>query len=92
MPHRLIAVNDHGFDRNFASLLAMRISGLGFKFIDDFENDLLFDLVCGICGASSEFVSSSIPSRQILNAHAQPFRRARDLAFCLKVPLDSLLV
>ena len=41
---------------------------------------------------SSEFVSSSIPSWQILTAHAQPFRRARDLAFCLKVPLDSLLV
>ena len=41
---------------------------------------------------SSEFVSSSIPSRQILTAHAQPFRGARDLAFCLKAPLDSLLV
>ena len=41
---------------------------------------------------SSEFVSSSIPSRQILTAHAQPFRGTRDLAFCLKVPLDSLLV
>ena len=41
---------------------------------------------------SSEFVSSSIPSWQILTAHAQPFRRAKDLAFCLKVPLDSLLV
>ena len=40
----------------------------------------------------SEFVSSSIPSWQILTAHAQPFREARDLAFCLKVPLDSLLV
>ena len=26
------------------------------------------------------------------SAHAQPFRGARDLAFCLKVPLDSLLV
>ena len=38
-----------------------------------------------------EFVSSSIPSLQILTAHAQPFRGARDLAFCLKVPLDSLL-
>ena len=45
-----------------------------------------------ICGASSQFVSSSIPSWQILTGHAQPFRRARDLAFCLKVPLDSLLV
>ena len=41
---------------------------------------------------SSEFLSSSIPSWQILTAHAQPFRGARDLAFCLKVPLDSLLV
>ena len=41
---------------------------------------------------SSEFVSSSIPSWQILTAHAQPFRGARGLAFCLKVPLDSLLV
>ena len=41
---------------------------------------------------SSEFVSSSNPSWQILTAHAQPFRGARDLAFCLKVPLDSLLV
>ena len=40
----------------------------------------------------SEFVSSSIPSWQILTAHAQPLRGARDLAFCLKVPLDSLLV
>ena len=44
------------------------------------------------CGASSEFGSSSIPSWQILTAHALPFRGARDLAFCLKVPLDSLLV
>ena len=42
--------------------------------------------------ASSEFVSSSIPSWQISTAHAQPFRGARELAFCLKVPLDSLLV
>ena len=41
---------------------------------------------------SSEFVSLSIPSWQILTVHAQPFRGARDLAFCLKVPLDSLLV
>ena len=37
-------------------------------------------------------MSSSIPSWQILTAHAQPFRGARDLVFCLKVPLDSLLV
>ena len=41
---------------------------------------------------SSEFVSSSIPSWQISTAHVQPFRGARDLVFCLKVPLDSLLV
>ena len=37
-------------------------------------------------------MSSSIPSWQFLTAHAQPFRGGRDLAFCLKVPLDSLLV
>ena len=41
---------------------------------------------------SSEFVSSRIPSWQILTAYAQPFRGAKDLAFCLKVPLDPLLV
>ena len=45
-----------------------------------------------IWAATSEFVSSSILSWQILTAHAQPFRGARDLVFCLKVPLDSLLV
>ena len=44
------------------------------------------------CDTSSEFVSLSIPSWQILTVHAQPFRGARDLAFCLKVLLDSLLV
>ena len=42
--------------------------------------------------APSEFVSSCIPSWQILTAHAQPFRGARDLAFCLKFPLDLMLV
>ena len=42
--------------------------------------------ISDIRAASSEFVSSSIPSWQILTAHAQPFRGARDLAFCLKVP------
>ena len=41
---------------------------------------------------SSEFVSSSIPSWQISTAHAQPFRGGTDLVFCLKVPLNSLLV
>ena len=38
--------------------------------------------------ASSEFVSSSVPSWQII----QSFRGAKDLVFRLKVPLDSLLV
>ena len=44
-----------------------------------------------ICGASSEFVSSSIPSWQILTAHAQPFRGARDLVFCLRFLLTHCL-
>ena len=49
-------------------------------------------LQCHTWAPSSEFVSSSIPSCQILTAHAKPFRGARDLVFCLKIPLDSLLV
>ena len=52
--------------------------------------DLVFNF--SFWAASSEFVSSSIPSWQTLTANAQPFRGARDLAFCLKVPFDSLLV
>ena len=60
--------------------------------VKDQQEDRCF-VTCVINWApSSEFVSSSIPSWQILTAHAQPFRGARDLAFCLKVPLDSLLV
>ena len=57
-------------------------------------NKVLMMLACwkNIWAAPSEFVSSSIPSWQTLTAHAQPFRGARDLVFCLKVPLDSLLV
>ena len=54
-----------------------------------------FKMFCdknAIWAQSSEFVSSSIPSWQIPTVHAQPFRDATDLAFCLKVPLDSLLV
>ena len=51
-----------------------------------------FRMTWPLCGTSSELVSSSIPFWQILTAHTQPFRGARDLAFCLKVPLDSLLV
>ena len=58
---------------------------------DLFRNKIGQSLFCK-WAPSSEFVSSSIPSWQILTAHAQPFRGARDLAFCLKVPLDSLLV
>ena len=38
-----------------------------------------------IWAASSEFVSSSIPSWHILTAHAQPFRGARDLAFFYQI-------
>ena len=64
-----------------------------------FGENSLWQSYCCHCAAystkwapSSEFVSSSIPSWQISTAHAQPFRGARDLAFCLKVPLDSLLV
>ena len=53
---------------------------------------LRINMVKPIWAPSSEFVSSSIPSWQILTAHAQPFRETRDLAFCLKVPLDSLLI
>ena len=49
-------------------------------------------LLKNIWAPSSEFVSSSIPSWQISTAHAQPFRGARDLVLCLKVPLDSLLL
>ena len=49
-------------------------------------------MLTSVWAASSEFVSSSIPSWHILTAHAQPLRGARDLAFCLKVLLDSLLV
>ena len=59
------------------------LDGAQITFIKDFYT---------IQAASSEFVSSSIPSWQILTAHAQPFGGARDLVFCLKVPLDSLLV
>ena len=53
---------------------------------------LLSDPRSNIWAASSEFVSSSIPSWQILTAHVQPFRGARDLVVCLKVLLDSLLL
>ena len=54
--------------------------------------NIVLVIVFIIWAPSSEFVSSSIPSWQILTVHAQSYRGARDLAFCLKVPLDSLLV
>ena len=57
-----------------------------------YSADLTRRDIKGNWAPSSEFMSSSIPSWQILTAHVQPFRGARDLAFCLKVPLDSLLV
>ena len=57
-----------------------------------YGGNLQFKFSFFIWAAPSEFVFSSIPSWQTLTAHAQPFRGARDLAFCLKVPLDSLLV
>ena len=61
--------------------------------LDKFMMLPLISTFCKIKWApSSEFVSLSIPSWHILTAHAQPFRGARKLAFCLKVPLDSLLV
>ena len=65
-----------------------RFSGFSFPSVLLLQNYDLFHK----WAPSSEFVSLSIPSWQILTAHAQPFRGARDLAFCLKVPLDSLLV
>ena len=48
--------------------------------------------MCSFTCECNKWVSSSIPSYQILTAHAQPFKGTRDLAFCLKVPLDSLPV
>ena len=52
----------------------------------------IYKFIKTIWAPSSKCVSLSIPTWQILTVHAQPFRGARDLAFCLKVPLDSLLV
>ena len=70
-------------------VMIWRVNGLF-----DFRCYINKDAIKCICNWAppSEFVSSSIPSWQTLTAHAQPFRGARDLAFCLKVPLDSLLV
>ena len=65
-----------------------------FSYLNASQFELIYFLpqVHNNWAASSEFVSSSILSWQISTAHAQPFSGARDLAFCMKVPLDSLLV
>ena len=60
--------------------------------LKQYNVELMYMYYLYIWALSSDFVSSSIPSWQILTAHAKTFRGARDLAFCLKVPLDSLLV
>ena len=65
---------------------------IGCFFIIDISAAMMFLCRFSIWALSSEFVSSSIASWQILTAHAHTFRGARNLAFCLKVPLDSLLV
>ena len=62
------------------------------RFIGLLHNRLWLPIDRNIWAPSSEFVSLSIPLWQILTAYAQPIRGVRDLAFCLKVPLDSLLV
>ena len=66
----------------------------GLKFVNflKFPLTAMYLMCYLICDASSKFVSSSIPSWHILTAHAQPIRGARDLAFCLKVPLNSLFL
>ena len=66
----------------------MSVSGT----IHEQQSKYTYWCVDAIWAPLSEFVSSSIPSWQILTAHSQPFRGAMDLAFCLKVLLDSLLV
>ena len=63
-----------------------------YKYFMSEESILMFKIYEIYRAPSSEFVSSSIPSLQISTAHAQSFRGARDLVFCLKVLLDSLLV
>ena len=71
----------------FAFAISIIISWAGL-----FSFHFLVTKINFIWAPSSEFVSSSIPSWQISTTHAQPFKGARDLTFCLKVPLDSLLV
>ena len=81
-----ITVKKNHFDSN---MIQKRNTTLLQHFPKDYFTD---DVDRSKWAPSSEFVSSSIPSWQISTAHVQPFREARDLAFCLKVPLDSLLV
>ena len=85
-------LNHSFFFSRFLSFAVMQIDVIQIRVEPRFY--MAWNWPIGKCSwaASSEFVSSSIPSWQILTVHAQPFRGARDLAFCLKVPLDSLLV
>ena len=76
----------HQQQRRLLLLPIMRLQLIGLLLV------LLLQIKYQKWAPPSEFVSSSISSWQILTAHAQPFRGARDLAFCLKVSLDSLLV
>ena len=84
-------VKPDGFNILCDNYRAVGLESVHIKQVKYWTDLLLSEWNC-IWAPSSEFVSSSIPSWQILTAHAQPFRGARDLAFCLKVPLDSLLV
>ena len=61
--------------------LQMSFCRISYLFRKSNGSTVLFLNSTYIWAASSEFVSSSIPSRQILTAHAQPFRGAKDLAF-----------
>ena len=73
-------------------LLVLSCGGSNYELNNEITDSLSYYIRPLPWAASSDFVSSSIPSWQILTAHAQPFRGARDLVFCLKVPLDSQLV
>ena len=77
-----------------------------FLFVDAFTVKLKVVRVCNVCYirfvCTYSILHHMSPVKRIcvfehsvmtnFNVHAQPFRGARDLAFCLKVPLDSLLI
>ena len=81
-----------GFQTFWNQTASQCIYAFSLRIFNYYINGCWFSKKLVIWAAPSEFVSSSIPSWQISTAHAQPFRGATDLAFCLKVPLDSLLV